>query len=172
MKNAFLVLVLAAVVFAGCKKDDSNPVTTDTPKDVIVGTWVSTGANIAPLLYAAPFKVRTISATFNNDGSYTIVQTDSAGTKSTLTGTYVTAAGGAASPKDSIRTIVATQMTPTAVTAEGIYQVTPGTSTTMKYEVVQTQPAIGVAKPTAALGFGSTAAGAYGTWLIQKYVKQ
>ena len=63
-------------------------------------------------------------------------------------------------------------MTPTSLTAEGIYQVTPGTAITMKYEVLQTQPALGYAKPTPALGFGSTAGGAFGTLNIQKYVKQ
>ncbi len=172
MKNIFFVFVLAAALLTGCKKDENTTETPVTPTEAIVGTWLSTGANVAPLLYAAPFKVRSISATFNADGTYSIVQTDSAGTKSTLTGTYVTAPGGAAAPKDSIRTIVATQMTPTAITAEGIYQVTPGTPASMKYEVIQTQPAIGVAKPTPALGFGSSAAGAYGVWLVQKYVKQ
>ncbi len=172
MKNLLLAVIFTAAVFAGCKKSDDNPIAATPPSDVIVGTWVSTGANLAPLLYAAPFKYRTITATFNNDGSYTILSVDSAGTKTTATGTYVTAAGGAASPRDTIRTIVATQMTPTSLTAEGIYQVTPGTAITMKYEVLQTQPALGYAKPTPALGFGSTAGGAFGTLNIQKYVKQ
>lgn len=171
MKNIFFVLLLAAAVFAGCKKSDDNPVAAAPPSDVIVGTWVSSGTNVAPLLVALS-KYTKLTATFNADGTYKIVTIDSAGTQGTATGTYVTAAGGAASPKDSIRTIVATQMTPTALTAEGIYQVTPGTPATMKYEVVQTQPSISAIKPTPALGFGSTNAGALGTWNVQKYVKQ
>lgn len=172
MKNLFLVLVFAAAVFAGCKKDDNVTDVVVTPSDVIVGTWVSSGSNVAPLLVALS-KYTKLTATFNADGTYKIVTLDSAGTQGTATGTYVTAAGGASAPYDTIRTIIATQMTPTALTAEGIYQVTVGaSSTTMKYEVVQTVPAISATKPTAAKGFGSTSNGAYGTINIQKYVKQ
>ncbi len=171
MKNLFVVLVFAAAVFAGCKKDDSITDVVVPPNDVIVGTWVSSGANVAPLLVALS-KYTKLTATFNADGTYKIVTIDSAGTQGTATGTYVTAAGGASAPYDTIRTIVATQMTPTALTAEGIYQVTSGATTTMKYEVVQTVPAISATKPTPAKGFGSTSNGAYGTINIQKYVKQ
>jgi hypothetical protein len=145
-----------------------------TVDDPIVGAWKAEGLDVSPLLYAAPFKIRKIVATFNSNGSYTVVQTDSAGTSLTLTGTYVAAAGGAAAPNNYIRTITASQATPSSVTAEGIYEVgISGSAVTMKYEVVQTAPPLtGVTKPTAAGGFGSSSGGAFGQMLVQKYTRQ
>jgi hypothetical protein len=173
MKRTLLLVLFAAIVLAaGCKKDEDSPTSTATA-DPIIGSWKSEGATqIAPLLYAV--KIRKIVATFNANGSYTVVQTDSAGTSLTLTGTYITAAGGAASPNDQIRTIACTQTSPTSITAEGIYLVTTsGSTTTMKYEVAQTNPAIvGVTKATPAGGFGSTSSGAYGVLNVQNYTKQ
>lgn len=138
-----------------------------TVEDPIVGIWTSEAANVAPLLYGPPFNIRKIVATFKADGSYIVVQTDSSQTSLTLTGTYVAAPG-----KDAIRTVTVNQGNPTSLTAEGIYQVTVNaTDISMKYEIVQTQPPLGVSKPTPELGFGSTAGGAYGTINIQTYVK-
>lgn len=145
-----------------------------TVEDPIVGIWTSEGvANVAPLLYGPPFNVRKIVATFKADGSYIVVQTDSNNTSLTLTGTYLTATGGAPAPNNKIRTITVTQGTPTPLTAEGIYEVTVGTnSITMQYEIAQTQPPLtGVTKPTPAGGFGSTSGGVLGTINVQKYVK-
>lgn len=145
-----------------------------TVEDPIVGVWTSEGANVAPLLYGPPFNVRKIVATFKADGSYIVVQTDSSQTSLTLTGIYTAAAGGAASPKDKIRTITVNQGTPTSITAEGIYEVTVAGdgSVTMQYEIAQTEPPLaGVTKPTPEGGFGSTAGGAFGTINVQKYVR-
>lgn len=144
-----------------------------TVEDPIVGVWTSQGANVAPLLYGAPFNVRKIVATFKADGSYLVVQTDSNNTSLTLTGTYVAAAGTAPAPNEKIRTIAVTQGTPTALTAEGIYEVTVTDSgISMKYEIVQTEPPLaGISKPTPAAGFGSTAGGLLGQANVQTYVK-
>ncbi len=144
-----------------------------TVQDPIVGRWVSEGMNVAPLLYGQPFHVRKIEATFKEDGSYLVVQTDSSGTSLTLTGTYVADEGGAAAPNDMIRTITVNQAAPTSVTAEGIYEVTVGTTEIMmQYEIAQTAPPLtGVTKPTPAAGFGSTSGGVLGTINVQKYVK-
>lgn len=145
-----------------------------TVNDPLVGSWKAEGLNVSALLYAAPFKIRKIEAAFNANGSYTVTQTDSAGTSLTLTGTWVAAAGGAAAPKENIRTITVNQTAPTSVTAEGIYEVTvAGSVVTMKYEIVQTQPPLtGVTKPTPAGGFGSSSGGLFGTALVQTYTKQ
>ncbi|MDT8324859.1 MAG: IPT/TIG domain-containing protein [Bacteroidota bacterium] len=156
------------------QRNDGNQITVQfTVVDPIVGEWVSEGEeNIAPLLYGDPFLVRKIKATFKADGSYIVVQTDSNEVSTTLTGVYVAAEGGAAAPNEDIRTITAEQGQPVSITAEGIYEVTVGMSdVTMMYEVVQTAPPIGVAKPTPAGGFGSTAGGAFGMTNVQKYVK-
>ena len=144
-----------------------------TVEDPIVGVWVSDSTNVAPLLYGAPFHVRKIVATFKANGTYTVIQTDSSQTSLTLTGVWLAAAGGAAAPKDKIRTITVNQGTPSSLTAEGIYEVSVAAGTiTMNYEVVQTEPPLaGVTKPTAAAGFGSTAGGTFGMINVQKYVR-
>ena len=143
-----------------------------TVEDPIVGKWLSEGDDVAPLLYNPPFNIRRIEATFKSDGSYIVVQTDSSDVSGTLTGSYVTADGGAAAPNDDIRMITVNQGAPTAFTAEGIYEVTlVGSAVTMKYEIVQTEPDLGVTKPTPEAGFGSTANGAIGTANVQNYVK-
>ncbi|MCB2205595.1 IPT/TIG domain-containing protein [bacterium] len=144
-----------------------------TVVDPIVGEWISEGEDhVAPLLYGDPFLVRKIVATFKADGSYIVVQTDSMGVSTTLTGVYTAVEGGAAAPNDNIRMITAEQGQPTSITAEGIYEVGVGQQdVTMQYEVVQTEPSIGVTKPTPEGGFGSSAGGLLGTANVQKYVK-
>ena len=143
---------------------------TFTVLDPIVGEWLSEGDDIAPLLYNNPFLIRKIVATFKADGSYIVVQTDSNNVSGTLTGTYVTAEGGVSG--SDIRPITASPASPPSITAEGIYEVVVGTSDSrLTYEVVQTEPSIGVSKPTPEGGFGSTASGAFGMTNVQKYVK-
>jgi len=135
----------------------------------IYGTWVSEGANVALLLAGAPFNVSKITATFNTNGSYTVVQVDTSGASIDLTGTFTMQKSSVA----SIYNIVLDQATPSVLTATGIFQIDGSAAPfTMQYEVVQTTPAIGVTPPTAADGFGSTGGGAFGTLNIQKYVRQ
>ena len=65
------------------------------------------------------------------------------------------------------------QSTPSAVTSEGIFEITKvGEGYTMRYEVVQTEPDIGATPPTATAGFGSSNGGALGQMNIQKFVKR
>jgi hypothetical protein len=165
---AFLAALVCGAFIIGCSDDESTPTTPTTPSDVIVATWKSEGLGyVAPGLYAPPFRVRKIVATFNNDKTYTVVSTDSAGTNITYTGSYVTSDGVGA-----IRNIVLNQATPTTLTSTGIYSVV---SDSMTYEVIQTSPAIqGFTPPTAAQGFGSTAYNGVplGPIWIQKYKKQ
>ncbi|HQU97021.1 MAG TPA: hypothetical protein PLO39_12810, partial [Saprospiraceae bacterium] len=71
----------------------------------------------------------------------------------------------------NIYTIKLNQTSPTALTAEGIFEVSADNKT-MKYEVVQTEPSLGIAPPTAAGGFGSTAGGAFGTNVVQNFVRR
>lgn len=144
-----------------------------TVEDPIVGTWVSEGSNVAPLLYNPPANVRRIEAAFKSNGTYIVIVTDSSDVSYTLTGTFVGEDGGATAPNDNIRKITLNQGTPTSLTSVGIYEVTVGTSEiTMKYEVAQTEPPVpGVTPPTPEAGFGSTSGGAFGTVNIQNYVK-
>jgi len=166
-----------AVLFTSCKKDDGT--TNPTPTvDPIVGTWVSEGANVAYGLKLAPFKVKKIVATFNENKSYTVVQTDSSNVNTTFTGTYTNPGSTntdtlstSVTKGSTIYNIVANQATPSTVTATGIYAIN---GSNMSYEVIQTSPALtGVNAPTAAGGFGSTTiAGVKYAIYVQKYVKQ
>lgn len=124
--------------------------------------WQSSGANVAPLLVAI-FQTDSIYAEFGGDFSYYVEQYDVAGAKTTLTGTYAQAESSVA----GIWTITVNQSTPSAITAEGIFQIT---GDEMKYEIVQTNPPAGVA-PTPDGGFGSTNGGALGTSNVQTYVR-
>ncbi|GAB1441284.1 hypothetical protein MASR2M39_01180 [Ignavibacteriales bacterium] len=139
----------------------ANPTT-----EPLVGIWLSDGANVAPGLRSVS-KTKKIDATFNTNGTYKVISTDSSNVTVTFEGTYTTQAVS----NTSIRTITLNQTVPSALTSTGIYRVnTAG----MWYEVIHTYPAItGFSAATAAEGFGSTkynsvALGA--TW-IQKYTK-
>ena len=177
-KLLFLSFFVLAFALTSCKKTDNTVVTPPPATDPIVTTWVSQGANIPYGLRVAPFKVVKIVATFNANNSYTVVQTDSSNTQTTLTGTYSTTASAytdtvsaSTTHGAAIITIVANQSSPSPVTSTGIYAIS---GSNMTYEIIQTQPAIaGVSAPTALGGFGSTTiAGTKYAIYVQKYVKQ
>ncbi|HMY84406.1 MAG TPA: hypothetical protein PLC76_03860 [Saprospiraceae bacterium] len=125
------------------------------------GKWFS--YPVAPIL--ASF-ADSISCEFKTDLTYTVNQYKD-GAKVVLTGTYVQTKSGVG----SIYNIKLNQTSPTALTAEGILEVS-GDNKTMKYEVVQTEPSLGIAPPTAAGGFGSTGGGLFGTNVVQNYVRR
>lgn len=175
-KLSLFLFSVAMLLVIGCKDEET---TTVTPKvsDPIVGVWLSEGLNVPYGLRIAPFKVKKITATFNDNKSYTVVQVDSANVQTTFTGTYATTvsvktdtASASLTKGAVINNIVASQATPTVVTATGIFAIS---STNMSYEVIQTSPSLGVNPPTPDAGFGSTSVGTtkYPIY-IQKYVKQ
>lgn len=170
MKKLMSLFMVALLVFSisACKDEATNPEDTNATQEAIVGTWVSEGTNVAPLLVSL-FKVTKITATFEANGTYTVIQVDSTNASLTLTGTYEVAK----TTTGNIYTIKANQAAPAVLTSEGIYEINAAaTPNTMQYEVVQTSPDIGAVPPTAAGGFGSTNAGALGTWNVQVYVRQ
>jgi hypothetical protein len=163
MRKAILpVLVLAAFGLAACGSEDSTGPEQQT--DELVGTWISAGSNVAPGLAAVG--VDSILATFNEDQTYTVLNY-AGGSQATLTGTWVAGSQG----DGQIRSVTVTQISPSALTAQGIFQVT---GAAMTYEVIQVEPALqGVTAPTVAGGFGSTTiAGAPNSLYIQHYVKR
>ncbi len=169
MSSKWAVLALAALAaLAACGKSstDNNQQQTDE----LVGTWLSTGANIPLGLRMAPIKAKNILATFNANGTYTVVSTDSSNANTTLTGTW---SAGAISTAGLLRGITVNQASPSTLTSQGIFQVT---GSTMKYEVIQTSPAIqGVTAPTVGGGFGSSAYNGVpfpGQMYVQTYAKQ
>ncbi|MCF8236998.1 MAG: hypothetical protein K9I85_02480 [Saprospiraceae bacterium] len=181
--NVLFVGILAfglVTALPSCKKDDDKATCTDgiqngdeTGVDCggscsaclvgVQGEWLSAGANVAPLLAGPPFNIDSIRADFSSNLTYTVTSY-SGGTPTVLTGTYSQTESGVG----AIWNITVNQTAPSALTSEGIFEVT---GDNMKYEIVQTQPAIGVAAPTAAGGFGSTGGGAFGMANIQNYVR-
>lgn len=151
MKRFLLVSLFASLTFlyVGC---DSSDDTTTPPveQDKIVNTWISEGAGVAPGL-GTLLKTVKITATFNSNNTYTVIAKDSTGAEVTYSGTYsVSENTGTA-----IRSITLNQSAPTSVTSQGIYEV--NAKGMMKYEVIQTTPAInGFTPPVPAEGFGST----------------
>lgn len=175
-QGSILLAVIVMMIVAGCKKEE-DAVVTPVAKDAIVGTWVSEGLNVPYGLRVAPFKVVKITATFNENKSYTVVQVDSANVSTTFTGTITYSESSSSDTVSTSTTknakiwnIVANQATPSVVTSTGIFAIS---GTNMTYEIIQTSPALGVTPPTPAAGFGSTSVGTtkYPIY-IQKYVKK
>jgi len=135
----------------------------------IVGTWVSSGANVAPILVSL-FGVDSIVATFNSNQTYEVLQYAGGATSPlTLTGTY----SQSLSSTGNIWTITVDQTTPAALTSEGIFEVTVSDNpNSMLYEIAQTSPDIGAIPATPEGGFGSTNGGAFGDTNIQKYIRR
>ena len=156
-------MVLAMGSLVAC---DSNDNGVEPTQHELVGTWVSTGTDIAPGLMIT-LKTKNIVATFNENNSYTVVATDSSNASVTFTGTWSTTGSAGA-----IRAITLNQSTPAALTSQGIFQVV---GTRLTYEVIQTTPAIaGFTAPTVAEGFGSTKYNnvALGAAWTQRFSKQ
>jgi hypothetical protein len=135
----------------------------------LVGTWLSQGADVAPLLAADPYHITSISATFA-DNTYTATAVDSMNRMGMFSGTWTSHA----SSVPGIYEIELQQSQPSAIVSQGIYQIDSSVMPPrLKYEVAQTDPPLqGVTPPTAAGGFGSTNSGALGNQNVQQYVRQ
>jgi hypothetical protein len=177
MKKLSLFLLSVAMLFVISCKDEETSTQPTVTKDPIVGVWVSEGTNIAPGL-ASVAKAKKVVSTFNEDKSYSVVQTDSANTVTTYTGTYSTTesaysdtASASFTKGAKIISITAIQSSPSALTAKGIYAIS---GNKMSYEVInEALVAFNYGLPTAKDGFGSTTYSSVklgATWL-QKYVK-
>ena len=166
MRKLFFILAAVATLFYACEKSEVEDVYNPS-EDGIVGNWLSAGADVATLL-STYFAVDSITANFKNNNTYAVVSY-SGGVPTNYVGTFVQTKSGTG----IIWTIKLNQSTPSAVTSEGIFEITKvGEGYTMKYEVVQTEPDIGATPPTASAGFGSSNGGALGQMNIQKFVKR
>ena len=126
------------------------------------GTWKS--FPVAPILTSF---ADSIIADFKANNTYTVDQWKG-GAKVVLTGTYTQTKSGTG----NIYNIVLNQSSPTALTAQGIFEVSSDDKS-MKYEVAQVNPAIpSVTPPTATGGFGSTSGGIFGQNNVQNYVRK
>ena len=161
---------LVGMLLAGCGQAVDTGGSGGNMQDPLVGKWISQGADVAPLLAAAPFNYTQITADFHADGSYAVVGLDASAKETDFTGTWQAHASSAA----GIFTIDLSQTAPSVVQSEGIYRIdTTVTPNRMKYEVVQTQPTNGLTPPTPDAGFGSTVFnGKMIATLIQNYSRQ
>jgi hypothetical protein len=172
-----LMMLFASIMMVSCGKEDDKGTCADGIKNQdetdidcggvctaclegVQGKWKS--FPVAPIL--ANF-ADSIIAEFKPNNTYTVDQWKG-GTKVNLTGTYVQTKSNVG----AIYTIKISQATPTVISAEGILEVSADNKS-MKYELLQTEPSLGLAPPTPAGGFGSTAGGAFATNNVQNYVR-
>lgn len=165
MKKVFLATIVALVAFSSCKKskveDEKKPV-----EKTIVGSWFSGGDNVAPLLVT--FEIDSVVANFMSNNTYKVFSYTK-GTPTQYTGTYTQT-----KPETgTIWNIKLEQSKPSAITSEGIFEITEaGGTLKMTYEVVQTEPSMQLTPPTVKDGFGSSNGGKLGKTNVQKYVKR
>ena len=157
-----LTLVLSMVLVMSCDKDSDSGTDPTQEADAWVGTWLSAGANVAPILVTV-FQYDSVRVELSEDQ---IVKTHSHikdGAWATVEGTYTVteSANGDVHKVDFVYS---------AFSQEGIIQIISATPDTLKLEAVQTVPDLGVTPRTPETGFGSDPALA--TLNIQKYVKE
>ncbi len=151
---------------AGEAMETSQALTANLKDTGIIGKWYSSGTNVAPLLSA--IGIDSIYTEFKANNTYIVESFTADLSKTTLTGTFTQTRSGTG----NIWNITVNQSTPNALTSVGIFEITSGTTTTMTYEVAQTEPNIpNVTPPTATGGFGSTSGGAFGVLNVQNYIK-
>ncbi|MCX4244964.1 hypothetical protein [Paraliomyxa miuraensis] len=140
--------------------------TGECPDVELVGEWLSEGENVAPLLAGAPFNLVSIQAIFD-EVTYEVNSADAGGSMYQQTGTWT--ADPCPGTENKFH-IVLEQTAPSALTAEGIYEIDPCMDPAMmRYEVIQVMPDIGFVAPTCDDDFGTVDPGADNT---QVYVRQ
>lgn len=157
---------------------DGEPTTGDTgPADTnagessggcsgvgLVGEWLSEGENVAPLLVDV-LNLVSIQASFD-ETTFEVNSTDADGAVGQQLGTWTSELCPGSETKYRI---VLEQTAPSAITAEGIYEIDGCmNSAVMRYEVIQTQPDIGALEPTCDDDFGI---GQFGADNIQIFLR-
>ena len=163
MKQLILIMLLiSGILFMVSCSEDEESATEPTPTPEWVGTWLSAGTNVAPLLVAL-FQYDSVRVEMTED---LIVRTHSHvadGAWSTVEGTYKIT-------KSESGDVHSAEFYYAAFDQAGIIQITDGTPKTMMLEVVQTRPDIGAVPRTPDSGFGSDPQ--LGVLNIQNYVKE
>jgi hypothetical protein len=152
-------LALGLLAFAACSDDDDNGGTNPPPPQTTwIGTWLSAGDDVAPLLVTL-FNYDSVRVTMNENNTVVLETHPAGGAWSSISGVYAvdTKAGGIRSISISYPTFE----------QEGIIEVFAASPDSMWLEVVQTVPDIGATPPTVADGFGANPA--LGTTNIQRY---
>ena len=160
----YLALIIGLVALGACSDDDddNNGGGTDpVVPDAWVGTWLSAGDDVAPILVAI-FDYDSVRVTYNDDNTIVLESHPAGGAWTALNGVYTVTES-----QDS--EIDAVAINYTAFEQEGIVQVFPASPDSMFLEVVQTVPDIGAAPLTPEDGFGADPT--LGTANIQIYRK-
>ncbi|MBU1095744.1 MAG: hypothetical protein CVV23_03440 [Ignavibacteriae bacterium HGW-Ignavibacteriae-2] len=158
---SLLLILLLAVSFAACSDDDDNTTEPEVKVDAWIGTWLSTGTDVAPLL-STYFNYDSVRVEMKEDNTITLNTHIKNASWSTLPGVYSVTK----STSGDVHTI---KINYTAFEQEGIVQIISGTPDQMKLEVIQTVPSTSFVARTPATGFGSDAQ--LGTSNIQIYKK-
>jgi hypothetical protein len=146
-------------------EDTTAGSTGDCPEVAIVGEWLSEGDNVAPLLVDVLGLV-SVQASFE-EITYEVNSTDGDGTMVQQVGTWSSTLCPGSTTKHRI---VLDQTAPSALTAEGIYEIDGCMDPAlMRYEVIQTMPDLGAVAPTCDDDFGE---GQFGAANIQVFVRQ
>lgn len=167
-KFFLFALVLSAAVFAfsSCEKEEGVDVIDQTKG--VIGRWYSSGTNVSALLRGAPFLTDSIYVEFKDNFTFRVEAYTAARVMTLFTGTFAQQQ----SPVSGIWTITLQQNVPTAGVSEGIFQIHwDENPIRMRYEILQTTPALGFAPPTPQAGFGSTAGGAFGMTNVQTFLR-
>lgn len=141
----------------------------DAPEPTIhekmVGTWLSAGDDVAPLLQGEPFNLDSIYVSFGADQTILLRQHVAGGAWTESHGVWEVDV-----MEGTIHAFTGTYTDPIVFTQEGIIMVdTDEDPDMLMLEAVQTDPDIGAEVPTVEGGFGSTAIGAIN---VQTYRKQ
>jgi hypothetical protein len=154
----------AADTTAG-EETTAGTTTGECPEVELVGEWLSEGENVAPLLVQV-LNLTSVQATFE-EVTYVVTSTDGDGAMYEQTGTWTSEL---CPGSDTKYRIVLEQTAPSALTAEGIYEVDNCMDPAlMRYEVIQTMPDLGAPAPTCDDDFGT---GPFGTDNIQIFIRQ
>lgn len=152
------VTACVAVWIVSCAAGTDTGNTNNQQNDAtggLVGTWVSSSQDVAPLLKAF-FAHDSLIANFNAQGGYSVTSYSARNGIGTNTGTYTVSKSTKDTLGATIYTIDIRQATPTVLRAQGIYVVqTSVAPARMLYEIVQTETPQGI-PPTVAGGFGSS----------------
>ena len=146
----YLALMIGLVVLGACSDDDDDDGgggTTPVVPDAWEGTWLSAGADVAPILVSL-FAYDSVRVTFNDDNTVVLESHPADGAWSTLNGVY-TVTESANSEIDAIA------INYTAFEQEGIIQVWAANPDSLYLEAVQTVPDIGAVPLTPEDGFGA-----------------
>lgn len=131
----------------------------------LLGVWISSGEDVAPLLSEPPARLSQLTAEFKANGELVVQVVNQNGENFSLVGSYLIPEF---TVEGMIYSIEVNQSLPDPSTTQGIWRVEDEVLT---YEVVQVDPPLpgSNSPPTVSSGFGSTNRGDLGSANIQIY---